>query len=370
MNNKKIKNSLVKRSLVQLASYEFLFSVGWILFIAFVYYFIRPIIWSRVFSPVYPLIKIISVHINEIFILIWVMGFIIILFNFWHRSIDNLNMIVNSIDQLFETDSDLIHLPGELKEVEEQLNQIKYDIMRNEQLAKEAEQRKNDLVVYLAHDLKTPLTSVIGYLSLLHDEVEMSNNLREKYLSIALSKSERLEELINEFFEITRFNLKDLTLVPGTINLSRMLQQITSEFEPLLAPKDLSCKINTQENIIIRGDAKKLDRVFDNLIRNAISYSYENSEILISIDQTTPDQEQSKGVAITFKNRGDTIPQHKLEHIFEEFYRLDAARTTSKGGAGLGLAIAKVIIELHKGTISASSHNDIIIFKIFIPSLL
>ncbi|MDA8219041.1 MAG: hypothetical protein M0Z94_15660 [Dehalococcoidales bacterium] len=121
--------------------------------------------------------------------------------------------------------------------MEGRLNQVKYDLLRNQQLAKEAEQRKNDLVVYLAHDLKTPLTSVIGYLSLLRDERQISEELRRKYLSIAATKAERVEDLINEFFEITRFSLRNLTLDTARINLTRMIEQIVDEFKPLLAPK-------------------------------------------------------------------------------------------------------------------------------------
>jgi two-component system sensor histidine kinase VanS len=168
--------------------------------------------------------------------------------------------------------------------------------------------------------------------------------------------------LINEFFEITRFSLKNLTLDTARINLTRMIEQIVDEFRPLLAPKGLSCSVKVDQENIISGDANKLERVFDNLVRNAIAYSYENSEIEISAVRN------EQGVTIGIRNQGDTIPEHKLNHIFEQFYRLDASRNTARGGAGLGLAIAKEIVALHQGTITASSKNGTIEFSIFLPA--
>jgi two-component system sensor histidine kinase VanS len=294
--------------------------------------------------------------------MLWGVGFLIIMLVFWRRTIGYIGAIAGGIDRLLDPNTNVASLPSDLQEVEGRLNQVKYDLLRNQQLAKEAEQRKNDLVVYLAHDLKTPLTSVIGYLSLLRDERQISEELRGKYLSIAATKAEKLEDLINEFFEITRFSLKNLTLDTARINLTRMLEQMADEFKPLLAPKGLSCSVKVDQDIMISGDASKLERVFDNLVRNAITYSYENSEIEISAVR------HEQGVTIRVRNQGDTIPEHKLNHIFEQFYRLDASRNAASGGAGLGLAIAKEIVELHQGTITASSIDGMIEFSTFLPA--
>lgn len=196
---------------------------------------------------------------------------------------------------------------------------------------------------------------------LLRDEPQISEELREKYLSISLSKAERLEDLINEFFEITRFNLSNITLQYKEINLTRLLEQLIYEFAPMLREKGLQCDLNAPETLMFRCDADKIQRVFDNLLRNAVIYSFNDTTITIAAEP------HKKDVTIIFENCGNTIPREKLSQIFEQFYRLDAARSTSSGGAGLGLAIAKQIVELHKGTITAESTDEKIRFTVTLP---
>ena len=263
--------------------------------------------------------------------------------------------------KMFDQNVSYIEMSPELSEIAANINQLKQEAESNARLAKENEQRKNDLIMYLAHDLKTPLSSVIGYLTLLRDESQISKELREKYLSITLGKAERLEDLINEFFEITRFNIYDITLQYTKINLTRLLEQLVYEFKPMLKSKNLQCNLCVDDDIMLRCDADKIQRVFDNLLRNAVIYSFENTDITISA------QCQEDTVSIIFCNHGDTLPEEKLNRIFEQFYRLDAARSTSSGGAGLGLAIAKQIVELHNGTIVAESQEDQNKFSITLP---
>ena len=244
--------------------------------------------------------------------------------------------------------------------MEKQLNEVREKALRDRRAAKEAEQRKNDLVVYLAHDLKTPLTSVLGYLTLLRDEPQISEELRQKYLHIALDKAERLEELINEFFEITRFNLSEITLELRAVNLTRLLEQLTFEFQPMLREKDLRCRLEIAPDTVLRCDPNKMQRVFDNLLRNAVNYSTTGGEIAICCAQ------EDDQLHITVTNPGPTIPPEKLAHIFEQFYRVDPARGSS-GGSGLGLAIAREIVQHHGGTLTASSANDQVQFTVILP---
>lgn len=255
-----------------------------------------------------------------------------------------------------------ISLSPELIVIERKMNQLKYKMEKQKSDMLVSEKRKNDLIMYLAHDLKTPLASVIGYLNLLRDEGEISGELREKYLSISLNKAERLEELINEFFEIARYNLSDISLQYSRINLSRLLEQLAYEFGPMLAEKNLTVSLQAEEDIMFTCDADKIQRVFDNLLRNAVLYSFQDTEICITAKQ------EKDALIAKFSNHGNTIAEEKLERLFEQFYRLDTARSTESGGcAGLGLAIAKQIVELHGGTIRAVSEAEVIEFTVTLP---
>lgn len=325
----------------------------------------------------YPLVNLIYRFDTNIYYLIndysWVIYGIVILtlpilvvYYVYRLLIKILNPIYNIdkyIDAILTDNNNEVRLPSDLKNIEDKLNKIKYENLKNEQIAKEAEQRKNDLVVYLAHDLKTPLTSVIGYLTLLSETKDLPIEYMNKYIDISLKKAERLEDLINEFFEITRFNLQNINLSKEKINLSHMINQITEEFYPILNSKNITCNIKSDvtENIYIYGDSDKLARVFDNILRNAINYSYENTEIEINLSML------NEKININFKNKGDMIPEGKLEKIFEKFYRLDSSRTSSTGGSGLGLAISKEIIELHDGKITANSNEEYTEFIIELP---
>jgi len=262
---------------------------------------------------------------------------------------------------LAESDKD-IQLPAELEFIEKKLNVVKNTLEKRAKDAQEAEQRKNDLVVYLAHDIKTPLTSIMGYLSLLDEAKDMPLEQKEKYVKVTLDKSYRLEQLINEFFEITRFNLQSIILDKEAINLNYMLMQLADEFYPLLAPKGQQAIVDVKEDIKVLADANKLARVFNNIFKNAIAYSDENSIINIHAEK------QNDQIHISFTNKGKAIPPQKLTMIFEKFYRLDSSRSTQTGGAGLGLAIANEIVQAHGGTISAISTDEKTVFTVSLPS--
>lgn len=274
---------------------------------------------------------------------------------------DYLDEVGKGIDMILNDSSELIKLPEELQPLEVQMNTIKNNLRDQRYAAAQSEQRKNDLVVYLAHDLKTPLTSIVAYLSLLDEAPDMPLAQRAKYTGISLEKAKRLGELINEFFEITRYNLQNITLERQQISLNMLLEQLVDEFYPVFKEKNIVCRVHIEEDIELFVDAERMARVFDNLFRNAISYSYE--ETPIDVIAKTSDQT----VRITVRNQGKEIEEHKLNHLFEKFYRLDEARSTNTGGAGLGLAIAKEIVELHGGMIQAVSNERYTEFIVTLP---
>lgn len=269
--------------------------------------------------------------------------------------------VSESADKLFDKNVEYINLPPEMVEVEKKLNHFKTEAIKNERLARENEQKKDELIVYLAHDIKTPLTSMIGYLSLLSEIKDMPQEQRNRYIDIALDKSYRLEYLINELFDVARFNSEKIVLEKEEINLNLMLEQIADDFYPTL--KEMNKKINftSDEKTILYADPNKLSRVFNNLIKNAVNYSKENTDIDISI----LNKENQATVKIT--NKGKQIPKEKLNKIFEKFYRLDSSRTSKTGGSGLGLAIAKEIVELHGGRIYAESDMKETTFSVILP---
>ena len=224
-----------------------------------------------------------------------------------------------------------------------------------------AEQRKDELVMYLAHDIRTPLTSVIGYLNLLEEDPNMPPEQRAARAHIVLEKAYRLETMVNEFFEITKYKSQKITLSKETIDLYYMLVQLSDELSPVLAPRGNTVTLHLDENLTIEADPEKLARVFNNILKNAASYSFPHTEIVISVEKLEHE------VIIRFQNSGEDIPNEALASLFNKFYRGDQSRSSDTGGTGLGLAIAKEIVTLHGGAISASSKNHVVTFTVSLP---
>ncbi|MBM7838739.1 two-component system sensor histidine kinase VanS [Alkalihalobacillus xiaoxiensis] len=292
-------------------------------------------------------------------------GFIVLLLIVFYFALSRFKSyfiaISKGIDALAAESTERIALPDELDFMERKLQSVKDTLKERAVLAQEAEQRKNDLVVYLAHDIKTPLTSVIGYLSLLNEAKDMPIEQRAKYVDITLDKAHRLEQLIDEFFEITRFNLQTIVLEKEQLNLPFMLMQLADEFYPLFEAGQLQAEVDAVEELTIPADPDKLGRVFNNILKNAVAYSSPNSVIYLRA------RTEKDNAIITIENTGKPIPPSKLERIFEKFYRLDASRGTQTGGAGLGLAISKEIVVAHGGTISATSSDNKTVFSVRLP---
>lgn len=272
-----------------------------------------------------------------------------------------MDQIGATVHQVVDETGEPVSLPRELAPLERDLRSIQASLAAGRAQAKEAEQRRQDLVAFLAHDLKTPLTSVLGYLNLLRDDPGLTAEQRAKYTGIALDKANRLGELIGEFFDITRMDFAALGERWELIQLSLLLEQLSDEFYPAFAEKDLTCKCDIAPRLTVRGNADKLARVFDNVLRNAVSYSAPGGEVEIWA------AERAGWAEIAIRNQGLEIPEQELTNIFQKFYRLDQARSTRTGGAGLGLAIAREIVERHGGTIRAESDGRRTSFVIRLP---
>ena len=328
------------------------------------------------------------------------------------------------VDRLIDHPGNWGHLDGDFLEVESAFNRVRERQRQAAQALRDEAGRKDDLVTYLAHDLKTPLASVVGYLSLLEEAPELPPEQRARFTGIALRKAHRLDELIEEFFDITRFDFHDIVLTRGRVDLNFMLAQVADEFYPTLTEQHKTVEITVPQGLTVLVDGDKMARVFNNVMKNAIAYSYADSTIRITAERLTspstaqassemsgkgaaavdaPDdatlraadraagadvarvdgtartpstaaQQKSRGVTpnqsvvrICFENHGDPIPAPKLKVIFEKFYRLDAARATNRGGAGLGLAIAREIVNAHGGSISCASNAEHTVFTIELP---
>lgn len=259
---------------------------------------------------------------------------------------------------------------------------------RERRLAEETE-RRNDLITYLAHDLKTPLTSVIGYLSLLDEVPEMPEAQRSRYVGVALAKSRRLEALTNEFFEICRYNLSGIELEYSTVDVCLLVEQLADEFLPLLRERGdaLVARVNGTPLPLdddageegaggpprceLRCDAERVGRVLANVLRNAVTYGDPGTEVSVDVDELEAAPHEGRdepAVRFVVTDTGATIPRHRLEAVFDRFYRLDDARSASTGNAGLGLAIAREIVSLHGGRIWAESEDGRTSFTIELPA--
>jgi signal transduction histidine kinase len=247
----------------------------------------------------------------------------------------------------------------EIRNIAYNINYMAKEINDKINSERDAEKTKADLITNVSHDLRTPLTSVMGYIGLVLQNRYKDENEMKEYLNVAFSKAERLKLLIDDLFEYTKLNNNGITLTKTKVNLAEFLSQLIEELTPLLDENKLTVyrKIET-EKLFVLIDTLKMLRVFENLITNAIKYSYKPGEILIGL------YEKDNTAVVVFRNKGDHLSKEKAEKLFDRFYRLDESRNTNTGGSGLGLAISKNIVELHEGKIWVESTGDNISFYV------
>lgn len=231
----------------------------------------------------------------------------------------------------------------------DKLNQMADDIKEIMENERRIEYSKNELITSVAHDLRTPLTSIIGYLDLVSSK-ELEQETQMKYIGIAYNKSKRLEKLIEDLFIYTKFNFGEVKASYTEVDMVKLLNQLVDEFYPSFAEYELEYEFITAcSTAVIQADGNLLARAFANLISNAIKYGREGKKVLLDL------YKNETGVIITVTNYGETIPEEDLQRIFQRFYRVESSRSSETGGSGLGLAIAQSIIMMHGGTITAKS---------------
>lgn len=295
-------------------------------------------------------------------LLVFVAGWLAIILRALNRSLRYFDELSGAVGRLLADKDAPIELPADLSIARNELAVIRSQSLADERAAHAAEQRKNELVAYLAHDIRTPLTSVLGYLDLLRETTDLPRETLRKYANIAYSKAERLESLINEFFEITRYNLSAIPIERETVGVRLFCQQVAEAFFPEAAARNIRITVDAAGAGQFFIDPDKLARALGNVLRNAVAYADANSVIAIAARQ------DARTTTITVANRGREISDAHLETIFEKFYREDRARSSKKGGAGLGLAIAREIVVAHHGDIEAASERGVTVFTLRIPT--
>ncbi|WOO35430.1 HAMP domain-containing sensor histidine kinase [Anaerocolumna sp. AGMB13020] len=246
--------------------------------------------------------------------------------------------------------------------IADRINQMGGDIRRIIENERKSENTKNQLITSVAHDLRTPLTSIIGYLDLVQGENNINMEVKKHYVEIAYTKSKRLEKLIEDLFAYTKFSSGEVTLEAGPIDMVKFVEQLAEEFYPSFQESNLQYEFRANTpSVSVWGDGNLLARAFANLIDNAIKYGKDGKSVQIEI------LEHLDTVQISVINYGKLIPEKDIEAIFERFYRLEESRSSETGGTGLGLAIVKNIIVMHGGSISARSDHDGTVFMIILP---
>ena len=224
---------------------------------------------------------------------------------------------------------------------------------------RESERTKNELITNVAHDLRTPLTSIIGYLELLSGDVKLEPEIQKKYINIAYVKTKRLEKLIEDLFGFTKMNYGKLSMHVGQVDVVKLLSQLLEEFYPSFVDKNLSYELQSNVPVkVITADGNLLARLFDNLINNAIKYGADGKRIMVKLHA------DDEIVTVSVINYGYVIPADELPLIFNKFYRVEQSRSTNTGGTGLGLAISKNIVDMHGGTITVTSDLSGTVFTV------
>ncbi|MGS6025208.1 sensor histidine kinase [Limosilactobacillus fermentum] len=225
-----------------------------------------------------------------------------------------------------------------------------------------SEKSKDELITNVSHDLRTPLTSIIGYLGLIEDHQYQSEEDIVKYSHIAYDKAKQMKNLVEDLFEYTKVQQHGAPVNLMTVDLGQLLEQVGASFELEADKKGMAINVSCEPTpLSITADPEKLGRLFSNLVANALKYGHGASYIHLTAKQL------GKKVVITVADDGEKIPAKSVKHLFERFYRVESSRNKATGGTGLGLAIVQSIVELHHGSVTARSDDQETAFVVTLP---
>jgi two-component system sensor histidine kinase VanS len=288
--------------------------------------------------------------------------FAVVWFHRVSASVRNLGAICTAMQDISEGDLNTsveVNGDDEIAQMAEYLNRMLEDLRTLMDREREAERTKNELITNVAHDLRTPLTSIIGYLELLSQNPEMDGETRKRYTDIAFAKSRRLNQLIEDLFSFTKLGSGKIVMRITKVDIVRLLSQLLEEFYPSFRTNGLTYELTSNVPAkVISADGDLLARLFDNLINNAIKYGADGKKISVDIEA------EEKSVTVRVKNYGYVIPADELPNIFRRFYRVEQSRSSKTGGTGLGLAIVKNIVDMHGGTVGVTSGLDGTVFTV------
>ncbi|KRM76861.1 sensor histidine kinase [Secundilactobacillus collinoides] len=254
-------------------------------------------------------------------------------------------------------------LKGDTQRVVTSVNALVDSVISSIEDERRIEKSKDELITNVSHDLRTPLTSIIGYLGLIEDHQYHSEDDILKYTHTAFSKAKQMKSLVEDLFEYTKMRQTDTPMNISKIDINQMLEQLAASFELEAEDKGIKVSVDIDDKPLqIEADAEKLGRVFNNLITNALKYGDGGHNIIL---RSKPVSERE--IQVSVENDGSPIPEASLKQVFERFYRVEGSRSKATGGTGLGLAIAQSIVDRHGGYIYVTSDNEMTRFIIHLP---
>ena len=300
-----------------------------------------------------------------ILLLMGILVFVLCFYYLIHDYMKYIRIIANGIKDIaqgnFDTEIPVRSL-DEFGEMASYLNQMQENIKGIMERERVAEHTKNDLISSVAHDLRTPLTSIIGYLGWVREQPDLDERTRQKYLDIAYRKAQHLEQLTNELFGFVKLEHREMSMHVGILDIRQLLEQLLDECYPSFEKYGLENEFICQdERIMMEGDGNLLARLFENLLNNAVKYGKDGKLIRVELEK------KIESAVIKVINYGYVIPEQEIGKLFRKFYRIEHSRSQDTGGTGLGLAIVEQIVQLHHGTISVKSDLQGTVFEVILP---